>query len=158
MQRYSIEVGGKRYEVNVDEKGGEMYRVVVDGEAFDVRLVAGAETLSIGPLAEIAPADEVIAQPSEIAPEENEVIAPPSATEVSGGMKTEVRAPMPGVVLSVAVQPGERVNVAQQLIVLEAMKMKNPISSTRDGVVSEIMVQAGQSVGYNDLLLKFEEA
>ncbi len=144
MQRYSIEVGGKRYEVNVDEKGGEMYRVVVDGEAFDVRLVAGAETLSIGPLAEIAPADEVIAQPN--------------GTEVSGGMKTEVRAPMPGVVLSVAVQPGERVNVAQQLIVLEAMKMKNPISSTRDGVVSEIMVQAGQSVGYNDLLLKFEEA
>lgn len=144
MQRYSIEVSGKRYEVNVDEKGGEMYQVVVDGEAFDVRLVAGAETLSIGPPAEIAP--------------ENEVIAPPSATEGSGGMKTEVRAPMPGVVLSIAVQPGERVKVAQQLLVLEAMKMKNPISSTRNGVVSEVVVQAGQSVGYNDLLLKFGEA
>jgi biotin carboxyl carrier protein len=38
------------------------------------------------------------------------------------------------------------------------MKMRNPIRAMRDGVVSEVMVQEGQSVGYDDLLLKFEEA
>ena len=65
---------------------------------------------------------------------------------------------MPGVVLSIGVRPGDRVQTAQQLLVLEAMKMKNPISSIGDGVVSEILVQEGQSVAYDDVLLKFEEA
>ena len=147
MQRYSIEVSGKRYEVNVDEKGGEIYQVVVDGEAFDVRL---APSPSISP-STVGSGDGT----SSLKPPPDDV---GGRLEGGGGMKTEVRAPMPGVVLSIAVQPGERVNVAQQLLVLEAMKMKNPISSTRNGVVSEVVVQAGQSVGYNDLLLKFEEA
>ncbi len=152
MQRYTIEISGKSYVVDVDEKGGEMYQVLVDGKAFDVRLAAGVDAPTLGPATETAAAAEI------------EGVAFPSGAEVGGGtktdvrMKTDVRAPMPGVVLSVAVQPGDRVSVAQQLIVLEAMKMKNPISSPRDGVVSEVVVQEGQSVGYNDVLLKFEEA
>ena len=150
MQRYTIEISGKSYVVDVDEKGGEMYRVVVDGKAFDVRLAAGVDAPQIRPATEIGT--------------ESVGVASPSGVEVGGGMKTELRAktdlraPMPGVVLSVAVQSGDRVRVAQQLVVLEAMKMKNPISSPRDGVVSEVVVQEGQSVGYNDVLLKFEEA
>ena len=144
MQRYTIEIGGKSYVVEVDEEGGERYRVVVDGRAFGVRLTPSLDAPTITATTEIATGSGSV--------------APASAAHASGGAKAVLRAPMPGVVLSIAVQPGERVSVAQQLLVLEAMKMKNPISATRDGVVSEIVVQEGQSGGYNDVLLKFEEA
>ena len=143
MQRYRIEIGGKRYGVEVNEKGGGMYQVVVDGQAFDVRLAGDDAVSSREPVVAKAPEGEAVGSQG-------------GGVESSGGMKTEVRAPMPGVVLSIAVQPGDRVRVAQHLLVLEAMKMKNPISATREGVVSEVMVHEGQSVGYNDVLLRFE--
>jgi biotin carboxyl carrier protein len=45
----------------------------------------------------------------------------------------------------------------QTVVILEAMKMKNAIRSPRDGVVSEILAQVGQTVGYGEVLVKFEE-
>jgi biotin carboxyl carrier protein len=63
---------------------------------------------------------------------------------------------MPGVILSIAVKPGDSVARGQPLLVLEAMKMKNPIKSPREGTVSEVRVSAGQSVGYGDVLVTFE--
>ena len=142
-QRYTIEVNGESYGVEVDESGADTYRVVVDGEKFAVHFAQG----DISRTADSTP--QIVAQPARA-----DALSEQGARSV---FKTEIRAPMPGVVLSVAVQPGEKVQVAQQLVVLEAMKMKNPIRSPGDGVVAEVVVQAGQSVGYNDLLLRFEE-
>jgi biotin carboxyl carrier protein len=142
MQRYTIEIGGKGYEVEVEEAGGERYRVVVDGQAFDVRLQPGMETPSI-----TAPDEAATAAGT----------APVGGANASGGVKAELRAPMPGAVLSIAVRPGDRVRAAQPLLVLEAMKMKNPISAPRDGVVDAIHIQTGQSVNFDDLLLSYRE-
>jgi acetyl/propionyl-CoA carboxylase alpha subunit len=72
-------------------------------------------------------------------------------------LPTELRAPMPGVIIEISVPPGAYVARGDQLLVLEAMKMKNPIRSPRDGVVDAIHIQTGQSVNFDDLLLSYRE-
>jgi 3-methylcrotonyl-CoA carboxylase alpha subunit len=64
-----------------------------------------------------------------------------------------VKAPMPGKVLSVTVQPGEAVSKGQTLAVLEAMKMEHALSAPRDGVVESTHVAAGDQVGDGDVLV-----
>lgn len=69
----------------------------------------------------------------------------------------EVRAPMPGLVLSVAVEPGQEVAAGSGLLVLEAMKMENEIRSDRDALVKAVHVSPGDAVGKNDLLIELEQ-
>jgi propionyl-CoA carboxylase alpha chain len=54
--------------------------------------------------------------------------------------------PVPGTVTVVEVTPGDRVTAGQTLVVLEAMKMEHRITADADGVVSEVLVEPGQSV------------
>lgn len=68
----------------------------------------------------------------------------------------EVKAPMPGLVLSIIVKPGEEVSKGDGLLVLEAMKMENIIKSPTDGVVKSIEVEQSNAVEKNQVLIKFE--
>ena len=67
----------------------------------------------------------------------------------------ELRAPMPGLVLSVLVAPGQAVAEGDGLVVLEAMKMENELRATSAGVVETVHVEPGAAVGKNDLLVSF---
>lgn len=58
----------------------------------------------------------------------------------------DVKAPMPGTIISVTVQLGETVKAGQVLCILEAMKMENEIVAPEDGIVSEIVVSKGAAV------------
>lgn len=72
--------------------------------------------------------------------------APTAPTPVSAGNGTKVEAPMQGLVVSVEVTIGTRVKAGDTLIILEAMKMENPIVSPVDGVVESITVNKGDTV------------
>lgn len=69
---------------------------------------------------------------------------------------SEVKAPMPGLVLDVLVSPGDSVEIGQKILVLEAMKMENAIKSPTAGVVASINVSRGQAVDKNYILIRFE--
>ncbi|RAR62684.1 pyruvate carboxylase [Paraburkholderia unamae] len=69
-----------------------------------------------------------------------------------------VAAPMPGSVVTVAVQPGQRVAAGSTLIALEAMKMETHIAAERDCVIAAVHVQAGDRVAAKDLLIELREA
>jgi biotin carboxyl carrier protein len=66
---------------------------------------------------------------------------------------TEVRAIIPGRVLSVSVVAGDPVVAGQQLLAVEAMKMQNELRAPRDGTVERVAVEAGQTIELGDLLL-----
>ncbi len=68
---------------------------------------------------------------------------------VAGGYE----APMPGNIVAVNVEPGQRVSAGQVLIILEAMKMENLITCTEDGTVTEVRVAAGAQVEAGQVLL-----
>lgn len=64
-----------------------------------------------------------------------------------------VHAPIPGIIRSVDVSPGDQVIPGQQLCVLEAMKMYNSIRATRAGVIAAVHVSPGEHVGRNEVLV-----
>ncbi|MET8868762.1 biotin carboxylase N-terminal domain-containing protein [Nonomuraea sp. NPDC004580] len=73
----------------------------------------------------------------------------PGAAAAGDGV---VRSPMPGTVLLVKAQQGERVSAGQPLVVVEAMKMEHTVTAPCEGVVSELPVQAGQPVDMDAVL------
>ncbi len=70
----------------------------------------------------------------------------------------ELRSPMPGLVVDLRVQPGDRVYRGQDLVIIESMKMECGVSSPRDGVVERITAKVGQAVETDDVLLTFKGA
>ncbi len=72
------------------------------------------------------------------------------------GNSLQVGAPMPGLVVRVAVEPEAQVVVGQKLFTLEAMKMETTIYAERDGTVAQVLVQPGIQVDAGDLLLRYE--
>lgn len=70
----------------------------------------------------------------------------------------EITAPMPGLIVGVAVAPGQEVRQGDSVLTLEAMKMENVIKSPVDGVVEAIHAQAGDSVDKNQRLVSFRDA
>ncbi len=103
--------------------------VEVDGEVFSVRILS-VDGASAAPTA------------SDKAPR----------GDVSGGVKSN----MTGMVLKVPVQRGATVKQGDTLVILEAMKMENPIHSPRDGTVKDIFVDSGDVVSSGDVLLVVE--
>ncbi|HJW23199.1 MAG TPA: biotin/lipoyl-containing protein [Candidatus Limnocylindrales bacterium] len=65
----------------------------------------------------------------------------------------EVRAIIPGVVVSVSVTAGDEVVAGQQLLAVEAMKMQNELRAPRDGVIERVAVGPGTTIEVGDLLL-----
>ncbi|MFH1032357.1 MAG: biotin/lipoyl-binding carrier protein [Chloroflexota bacterium] len=70
--------------------------------------------------------------------------------------KEMIEAPIPGTVTSVTVKVGAKVNEGDTLLMLESMKMENPILTPVTGTVTEIKVSAGQVVKSGDLLAVVE--
>jgi biotin carboxyl carrier protein len=67
-----------------------------------------------------------------------------------------IRAPMPGVVITVKVEPGEEIAPGAALVILSAMKMENEIRSPRGGVVQIVHAEAGQKVEQGAPLVTLE--
>lgn len=67
-----------------------------------------------------------------------------------------VLAPMPGTVVSIAVQPGDRVVEGQEVAIVEAMKMQNVLRASRDGIVKAVSIKAGSSVSADEVIIEFE--
>jgi len=66
-----------------------------------------------------------------------------------------VRAPMPGMVVRVEVEAGDRVKPGQGVVIIEAMKMENELKADGGGVVSRVLVGAGTAVEKGAVLVEF---
>ncbi len=69
---------------------------------------------------------------------------------------SEIKAPMPGIVLAIEASVGQEVNKGDTLLILEAMKMENALKSPTEGVVKEICIEQGVAVDKNQILIRFE--
>lgn len=68
----------------------------------------------------------------------------------------DIKAPMPGLVLNINIEPGQAVQKGTALLILEAMKMENVIKSPGDGIVKSINVKQGEAVEKGYLLIEME--
>lgn len=68
-------------------------------------------------------------------------------------MAEEVKSPMPGKIAKILVNVGDQVTEDDEIVILEAMKMENPIFPASGGVVKEIRVKEGDSVAVDQVLM-----
>jgi biotin carboxyl carrier protein len=71
------------------------------------------------------------------------------------GAGGEVKSPLAGSILSVAVNPGDTVSAGDTLLVLEAMKMESPVAAPQAGTIAEVLVSKGDAVQAQQTLLRF---
>lgn len=113
-------------------------RVTVNGTSYDVQVEELGAASAVPAAAPAAPAAKPAASAAAPAPK-------PSAPKIPEGAET-VSSPMPGTIVSVAVQPGQSVKKGDVLLVLEAMKMENEIMAPHDAKVTSVQVHKGDSV------------
>ncbi|RPH64579.1 MAG: biotin/lipoyl-binding protein, partial [Burkholderiales bacterium] len=75
--------------------------------------------------------------------------------QAESGNPAHVPAPMPGMIVTVAVKAGQPVRAGDPLVSIEAMKMETQIRAERDGTVRAVHVRAGETVSAHDLLLEY---
>ena len=138
--KYTVTVAGRVYEVEIEDLNARPILARVDGETFEVlpennvHLGAGSgETVSAEKM--------------------------PLITEADAGAaanRDTIFAPLPGNVTEIFVKPGDDIQTGQVILVIEAMKMKNSIRSTRSGKISAVQVSTGQTVAHKQALVEFE--
>lgn len=146
MAIYRVTVGGKEYRVEIEDVNTRPVHTVVNGRVVQV-WVPEQGPATAPPQAQQTPA---------ATPSVRTVISPTSAAAQPGvTAEREVRAPMPGAIVSVAVHPGDQVALGQELCVLDAMKMNNRIRAPHASTIAQVHVTSGQQVQYGDLLVTF---
>ena len=76
--------------------------------------------------------------------------------KVPADTSKQVLSPMPGLVFSLDVVPGQEVKMGEVVAVIEAMKMENILKAERDGVVKAVGIKVGDSVAADQMLVEFE--
>jgi biotin carboxyl carrier protein len=137
--KYIVKVADKSYEVEIEDIHARPVIARVDGQVFEVSPENG-----------IKPA--VQKDSPQFQPVES-----PKQVSSPNGMTSELTAPLPGTVIEIFVKTGEQIEAGQVILVIEAMKMKNSIRSTRAGKIAEVLVNAGETVAHKQALVKFAE-
>ena len=141
-----VSVDGKVYEVDFESVSGQpVYSLIVDGkshESYVAQVDDIWQVLMRGRLYPVSVEDE----------REQRLRAAAGGGVAETG-EFHLKAPMPGLVVTIPVSEGQEVSKGQVLLILESMKMQNELKSPRDGKVNRIKVKAGESVEQRQTLL-----
>jgi propionyl-CoA carboxylase alpha chain len=147
-----VDIAGKRYELCSQwHLGGARIRGTANGKAFTAQVERGPDK---NPLAV-----RIIHNGSRL---DALVLSPRSAElyammpyKAPPDMSRFLLSPMPGLLVDVAVQPGQKVQAGERLAVIEAMKMENVLFAAADGVVGKVLAQKGESLAVDQPILEF---
>lgn len=141
-----VSVDGKVYEIDFESVAGQpVYSLIVDGRSHESYIYQGDDNWQVllqGRLYPVNVEDE----------REKRLRAAAGGGVVETG-EYHLRAPMPGLVVSVPVTEGQEVKKGQVILILESMKMQNELKAPRDGVIGRIRVKPGESVEQKQTLL-----
>jgi glutaconyl-CoA/methylmalonyl-CoA decarboxylase subunit gamma len=136
--KYNVSISERSYEVEIEDIHARPIIAYVDGQKFEVHPDNGSkpkvqkEAVGSRPVL-------VSTQPA-----------------VQSGNGNELTAPLPGTIIEIFVKTGDEIEAGKVALVIEAMKMKNSIRTTRGGKVAEILVSPGQTVAHKQALVRFE--
>ncbi|NQU29456.1 MAG: biotin/lipoyl-binding protein [Anaerolineae bacterium] len=144
-----ISLDGKIVKVDFESVESQpVFSLIVDGKSYEAYVYEGGEDLEIlvkGKLYHSRVEDE----------RERRLRAASGGSVVQSG-PYHLKAPMPGLVVSVVVEENQEVKQGDVLLILESMKMQNELKSPRDGVIGRIQIKAGDSVEQRQKLLSVE--
>ena len=136
--KYNVRISDRSYEVEIEDIHTRPIIAHVDGQRFEVHPENGTR-LEVREEAQGSKPFVPYTQPA----------------SQSGG-SSELTAPLPGTIIEFFVKPGDVIESGTVVVVIEAMKMKNSIRSTRGGRIAEVLVSPGQTVAHKQALVRFE--
>ncbi len=140
--KIQVKIADQTFEVEVGNTNARPVIAEIDGQKYEVWPEEQAEV-------EVAAAPEAASTPRAAA-------APVKVTMATSSAKVVI-APLPGVIDSVKAKVGDSVSPGQELLVIEAMKMKNSIKATRAGKIAAVLVSAGDHVPHGAALVEFAD-
>ncbi len=142
QEGFALHLDERTLAADIEPLGQGRYRVAVDGRTAEVTLVRAGDSTFVhldGQCWEIERRDPAAA-----------------AAAGEGGAAGALVAPMPGTVISLAVEPGQEVVRGQTLMVIESMKLETTMSADSDAKVGEIHYQAGDTFPLKATLISLE--
>jgi propionyl-CoA carboxylase alpha chain len=142
-----VVIDGKKHRLDTPTRpGARVIEGVFDGQAFAVKIKTAPEGYTLRHRGITAQA----------------MVATPRGAELAKKIPEKEKAdtsklivsPMPGLVVSIDVKPGQEVKAGEGVAVVEAMKMQNIIRAERDGVIAKVNVAAGASVAADEVLIE----
>ena len=138
MRRYKFTIGGNSYNVEIKSLEENSAEIEVNGTSYQVELGKEIKTPQTPKLVRYTPP------------------APPKAPLLSVPGLSLIKAPLPGTIIAISVEPGMKIKLEQPVLVLEAMKMENNIFAEKSGTVKTVRVAVGDTVMQGDILIEIE--
>lgn len=143
MKNFKFKINGTEYSVDINEVEGQEINLDVNGTPYKVTVDKEMKQKQVVMTTRTAP--RVSAAPG------GAVQTSAPAAAASKGSK--VTTPLPGTILDVFVNVGDKVKAGQTVVLLEAMKMENNIEADVEGTVTEVKVRKGDSVLEGDVMV-----
>jgi biotin carboxyl carrier protein len=141
MKKYKFTINGNKYAVEINSVEDQTILLEVNGTPYTIEVDKEIKQTKTPKLL------RSVAVPS------TDQVVPVTATVKVGYIKS----PLPGTILDIFVREGDKVEIGQKVLLLEAMKMENNIESDKAGVVKEIKVSKSSAVMEGDVLLVIGE-
>ena len=146
----SITLNGQPFAWDIASLGGGRYHILHQGKSYSAELLAADYTTKTfalrlnGQRVELQAKDRF-----------DQLLERMGLSDATAAKVNELKAPMPGLIVDIRVQPGQAVQKGDPLLVLEAMKMENILKAPADGVVGSIRVDLRANVMKGQVLVQF---
>ena len=140
MKDFKFKINGNEYNVEIEDVVENIAHIQVNGAKYEVEMEKRVDVPRPAPVRKSGGSDVAHTK-----------TAQPAAASTNG---VAIKSPLPGVIMRIPIRVGDVVKKGQTVIVMEAMKMENNISSECDGTISAIRVTEGQAVLQGDLLIE----
>lgn len=156
MSEYKVNTGGLSFDLTAEDLKkldisgtAPSYHVLLDSTNHSVEMVSqNGKTLILkinGNLHTVQIEDKV-----------DQLIEKMGLNAVKEVKLTNIKAPMPGLILDIMVNPGQEIQKGDPILILEAMKMENVIKAEGPAVVKEILLAKGAAVEKNQIIIEME--
>lgn len=139
MKTFKFKIHDNNYKVHIKAQEGNVIDLEVNGTSYAVTLkeeIKKSKTPTIVRSKSKRPSEPLKVNPS--------------------SQRTKIVSPIPGVILSIDVKVGDTIQSGDRLLVLEAMKMENNITTEKAGRIIAVHVSKGQQVLQNELMIELE--
>lgn len=141
MKEFKFTIDGHKFSTTVNELGGDLAEVTVNGTTFKVQIEKSEPTAARPTVHQVVSASQQ-----------------PAAAPAAGGAVQVVKSPLPGSIVKVNVKVGDTVKVGDELLTMESMKMENSVKSEFAGVVKAVYAEPGKNVMQEDKLIEIAAA
>jgi biotin carboxyl carrier protein len=163
--KFIATVNGKRYKTSMQNEQDKTILMAVDGGLYSIEIEGEPSTgkmqIKVNNRERMVESKDLLSareitslkKPISTKSKGELFVEDVSRTVTTGTVVNGILAPMPGKVVSVKVNAGDDVKAGDVVIILEAMKMENEITSNRDGKITEVRVKDGDSVDADDIMV-----